>query len=48
LSSYCEQIVNCGYTGPINEDNKENITRFNSAIFLNVFILCIFHRKYNG
>ncbi|KAF4106742.1 hypothetical protein G5714_012732 [Onychostoma macrolepis] len=27
LSSYSEQIVNCGYTGPINEDNKEKITR---------------------
>ncbi|XP_026109618.1 uncharacterized protein LOC113081918 isoform X1 [Carassius auratus] len=27
LSSYSEQIVNCGYTGPINEDNKQNITR---------------------
>ncbi|XP_057179711.1 uncharacterized protein LOC130547625 [Triplophysa rosa] len=27
LSSCTEQIVSCGYTGPINETNKENITR---------------------
>uniref|UniRef100_A0A9J8B852 HECT domain-containing protein n=1 Tax=Cyprinus carpio carpio TaxID=630221 RepID=A0A9J8B852_CYPCA len=27
LSSYSEQIVNRGFTGPINEDNKQNITR---------------------
>ena len=28
LSSCTEQILNCGYTGPINEDNKAKITRF--------------------
>ncbi|XP_073806437.1 uncharacterized protein isoform X3 [Danio rerio] len=25
LSKYSDQIMSCGYTGPINEQNKENI-----------------------
>lgn len=28
LSSCTEQILSCGYTGPINEDSKAKITRF--------------------
>uniref|UniRef100_A0A1A8VFH6 Uncharacterized protein n=1 Tax=Nothobranchius furzeri TaxID=105023 RepID=A0A1A8VFH6_NOTFU len=27
LSSCTEQIINCGYTGPINKDNKDKIKR---------------------
>nr|XP_021331819.1 uncharacterized protein LOC541433 isoform X3 [Danio rerio] len=27
LSKYSDQIMSCGYTGPINEQNKENIKR---------------------
>ncbi|XP_056096001.1 uncharacterized protein LOC130075419 [Rhinichthys klamathensis goyatoka] len=27
LLNYCEQITSCGYTGPINDQNKENIKR---------------------
>ncbi|XP_051793701.1 uncharacterized protein zgc:112966 [Acanthochromis polyacanthus] len=27
LSSCTEQILNCGYTGPINDDNKDKIAR---------------------
>ncbi|XP_072560331.1 uncharacterized protein [Paramormyrops kingsleyae] len=27
LSSCTEQIISCGYTGPINEENKDKITR---------------------
>ncbi|XP_016412951.1 uncharacterized protein LOC107744006 isoform X2 [Sinocyclocheilus rhinocerous] len=37
LSNYSEQITSCGYTGPINDQNKGNIKRYHFMHFLNLF-----------